>query len=93
MGVKITLKGMNISDQASLMNNATITGKDVDIEMEDMVLKDGVSVLDMAHVEQQDYPREDPPAPKNTKKSMGKRFSSFCEGVLVNVVADKLTKK
>lgn len=89
MGVKISLSGLNVSDNASVMNNVTVTGKDVEIEMEDMFLSNSASVLDMAHIEQ----KEENPAPKEKKPSLRSRFSSLCENVAANLISDAITKK
>lgn len=83
---------MNITDHGSVMNNATVTGKDVDIELERVVLSDGASVLDMANIEQQEPAPCNNPAPEGKKKAFGKQLSSFCQDVLANVIATKLTK-
>ena len=92
MAVKITLKNLDVSNQASLMNNATITGKDVEVEMEGLVLKDNVSVLDMANIEQEE-PTPEPPKQEKKMSGLRRRVASLCENVAANFISDALTKK
>lgn len=102
MAIKISLSGLDIVNNAELMNHATIKGSDVDIELKDTMLS-GVSVMDSIQIDQTPKAEEqhtaaktseDPASGKKSfRESLKRGVSSLGKDLLVNLAADKISEK
>lgn len=96
MAIKISLNGVNISGNSKLLTNSTIHGSDVDIEMTDTTLTDGVAVFDSTTIVQPPEPQNQrcETEPSETKAtSVAKGIASFVRDVAVNIVSDGIKGK